>query len=111
MKGINDLSNGIIDKRGSLPLGVFSLSNWTLAGYNVHHDFVLSSYLIRFHFHSHHSVNACLAPACSVDGKHVITIEGIGNTKNPHPVQEVIAKANGRYVAPLMIVFDMSYAF
>jgi aerobic-type carbon monoxide dehydrogenase small subunit (CoxS/CutS family) len=25
-----------------------------------------------------------------VDGKHVITVEGIGNAKNPHPVQEVI---------------------
>ncbi|PKC10690.1 putative xanthine dehydrogenase [Rhizophagus irregularis] len=36
---------------------------------------------------SHYSVNACLAPLCSVDGKHVITIEGIGNVKNPHPVQ------------------------
>jgi xanthine dehydrogenase/oxidase len=36
---------------------------------------------------SHYSVNACLAPLCSVDGKHVITIEGIGNVKDPHPVQ------------------------
>jgi len=24
-----------------------------------------------------------------VDGKHVVTVEGIGNAKNPHPVQEV----------------------
>jgi xanthine dehydrogenase/oxidase len=43
----------------------------------------------------HASVNACLAPLVSVDGKHVITIEGIGNTKNPHPTQERIAKGNG----------------
>jgi xanthine dehydrogenase/oxidase len=43
----------------------------------------------------HASVNACLAPLVSVDGKHVITIEGIGNTKRPHPVQERIAKGNG----------------
>lgn len=43
----------------------------------------------------HASVNACLAPLVSVDGKHVITIEGIGNTKKPHPTQERIAKGNG----------------
>lgn len=43
----------------------------------------------------HASVNACLAPLVSVDGKHVITVEGIGNTKSPHPVQERIAKSNG----------------
>ncbi|KAL9059902.1 MAG: hypothetical protein Q9162_000972 [Coniocarpon cinnabarinum] len=43
----------------------------------------------------HASVNACLAPLVSVDGKHVITIEGIGNVKNPHPAQERIALGNG----------------
>lgn len=43
----------------------------------------------------HASVNACLAPLVSVDGKHVITVEGIGNVKNPHPAQERIAKGNG----------------
>jgi len=43
----------------------------------------------------HASINACLAPLVSVDGKHVITIEGIGNTKKPHPTQERIAKGNG----------------
>ncbi|GAO17406.1 hypothetical protein UVI_02024150 [Ustilaginoidea virens] len=40
-------------------------------------------------------VNACLAPLVSLDGKHVITIEGIGNTKRPHPAQERVAKGNG----------------
>ena len=40
-------------------------------------------------------MNACLAPLASLDGKHVITIEGIGNTKRPHPTQERIAKSNG----------------
>lgn len=30
-----------------------------------------------------------------MDGKHVITIEGIGNVKRPHPAQERIAKSNG----------------
>ena len=43
----------------------------------------------------HASVNACLAPLVSVDGKHVITVEGIGNVKNPHPAQQRIALANG----------------
>ncbi|KAF3933300.1 hypothetical protein ABW19_dt0200309 [Dactylella cylindrospora] len=43
----------------------------------------------------HASVNACLAPVISVDGKHVITVEGIGNSKNPHPAQERIAKWHG----------------
>jgi xanthine dehydrogenase/oxidase len=43
----------------------------------------------------HASVNACLAPLVSVDGKHVITVEGIGNVKRPHPTQERIAKSNG----------------
>ncbi|KAJ3533690.1 hypothetical protein NM208_g7875 [Fusarium decemcellulare] len=43
----------------------------------------------------HASVNACLAPLVSLDGKHVITVEGIGNTQKPHPTQERIAKSNG----------------
>ncbi|KAF1812503.1 xanthine dehydrogenase [Eremomyces bilateralis CBS 781.70] len=43
----------------------------------------------------HASVNACLAPLVSVDGKHVITVEGIGSVKRPHPAQERIAKFNG----------------
>ncbi|KAF2762373.1 xanthine dehydrogenase [Pseudovirgaria hyperparasitica] len=43
----------------------------------------------------HASVNACLAPLVSVDGKHVITVEGIGSVKKPHPAQERIAKSNG----------------
>jgi xanthine dehydrogenase/oxidase len=43
----------------------------------------------------HASVNACLAPLVSVDGKHVITVEGIGNVKSPHPAQERVAMGNG----------------
>ena len=30
-----------------------------------------------------------------VVGKHVITIEGIGNAENPHPLQERMAKLHG----------------
>ncbi|KAJ5388301.1 Xanthine dehydrogenase [Penicillium cosmopolitanum] len=43
----------------------------------------------------HASVNACLAPLVSVDGKHVITVEGLGDVKNPHAVQQRIAIGNG----------------
>eukprot|EP00468_Gymnochlora_sp_CCMP2014_P000995 CAMPEP_0167740308 /NCGR_PEP_ID=MMETSP0110_2-20121227/202_1 /TAXON_ID=629695 /ORGANISM="Gymnochlora sp., Strain CCMP2014" /LENGTH=1376 /DNA_ID=CAMNT_0007624181 /DNA_START=571 /DNA_END=4701 /DNA_ORIENTATION=+ len=44
----------------------------------------------------HRSVNACLAPVCSVDGQHVITIEGIGSVKKGlHPAQEKIASFHG----------------
>ncbi|KAF9439068.1 hypothetical protein BGZ76_000550 [Entomortierella beljakovae] len=43
----------------------------------------------------HLNINGCLTPLCSLDGKHVITIEGIGNHENPHPVQERIALCFG----------------
>ncbi|KAI9741211.1 MAG: hypothetical protein M1834_002925 [Cirrosporium novae-zelandiae] len=43
----------------------------------------------------HASVNACLAPLVSVDGKHVITIEGIGDAKNPHAAQQRVATGMG----------------
>ncbi|KOS21895.1 Xanthine dehydrogenase [Escovopsis weberi] len=43
----------------------------------------------------HASVNACLAPLVSLDGKHVITIEGVGNVNAPHPAQERIARSHG----------------
>jgi xanthine dehydrogenase/oxidase len=43
----------------------------------------------------HLSINACLFPLVGVDGKHVITVEGIGNVDRPHPLQERIAKLHG----------------
>ncbi|KAF8064111.1 xanthine dehydrogenase [Lyophyllum atratum] len=43
----------------------------------------------------HLAVNACLAPIVSVDGKHVITVEGLGNSENPHPLQERMWKMSG----------------
>ncbi|KAJ8045584.1 Xanthine dehydrogenase [Holothuria leucospilota] len=46
--------------------------------------------------HRHIAVNACLAPICSVNGKAVTTVEGIGSTKTTlHPVQERLAAAHG----------------
>ncbi|KAK5175028.1 uncharacterized protein LTR77_000164 [Saxophila tyrrhenica] len=56
---------------------------------------VVSQYNLTTKQIYHASVNACLAPLVSVDGKHVITVEGIGNVKKPHPAQERIAKGNG----------------
>ncbi|ORX63815.1 putative xanthine dehydrogenase HxA [Basidiobolus meristosporus CBS 931.73] len=56
---------------------------------------LVSSYDPKTKKITHTSTNACLAPLCAMDGKHVITIEGIGNAKNPHPVQERIALAHG----------------
>ncbi|KAJ6570341.1 molybdopterin binding aldehyde oxidase/xanthine dehydrogenase [Mycena sp. CBHHK59/15] len=43
----------------------------------------------------HLAVNACLAPIVSVDGKHVITVEGVGSPENPHPLQERLWKMSG----------------
>ncbi|KKA20457.1 Xanthine dehydrogenase [Rasamsonia emersonii CBS 393.64] len=43
----------------------------------------------------HLAVNACLYPLVGVVGKHVITVEGLGNVNNPHPLQERLAKLHG----------------
>ncbi|CAL4940191.1 unnamed protein product [Urochloa decumbens] len=45
---------------------------------------------------SHFAINACLAPLYSVEGMHIITVEGIGDRQRGlHPVQECLAKAHG----------------
>lgn len=47
------------------------------------------------HLH-HRSVNACLCPLYAIEGMHVVTVEGIGNTRDSmHPVQERLATAHG----------------
>ncbi|KAK4419558.1 Xanthine dehydrogenase 1 [Sesamum alatum] len=44
----------------------------------------------------HLAINACLAPLYSVEGMHVITVEGIGNRRNGlHPIQESLAHWHG----------------
>ncbi|KAK7104188.1 xanthine dehydrogenase/oxidase-like isoform X2 [Littorina saxatilis] len=44
----------------------------------------------------HYSVNACLAPLCSMHGLAVTTVEGIGSLSTRlHPVQEKLASAHG----------------
>lgn len=44
---------------------------------------------------SHLPVNACLFPLIACDGKHVITIEGVGSVASPHPLQQRVAKMHG----------------
>ncbi|TKY48375.1 Xanthine dehydrogenase 1 [Spatholobus suberectus] len=45
---------------------------------------------------SHYAINACLAPLYSVEGMHVITVEGLGSCKRGlHPVQESLARTHG----------------
>ncbi|KAI1075775.1 xanthine dehydrogenase [Whalleya microplaca] len=43
----------------------------------------------------HIAVNACLFPLIGIDGKSLITIEGLGSVTRPHPLQERIAKMHG----------------
>lgn len=44
----------------------------------------------------HYAVNACLAPLYSVEGMHIITVEGVGNRKiGLHPIQESLARSHG----------------
>ncbi|KAF8116540.1 hypothetical protein N665_0017s0093 [Sinapis alba] len=44
----------------------------------------------------HYAVNACLAPLYSVEGMHVISIEGVGHHKHGlHPLQESLASSHG----------------
>ena len=46
----------------------------------------------------HLAVNACLYPLIGLEGKSLITIEGLGTVNRPHPLQERIAKM--QYVSP-----------
>lgn len=44
----------------------------------------------------HRSINACLALLGSVEGTHITTVEGLGNTRDGlHPIQERIARLYG----------------
>ncbi|RIB14481.1 molybdopterin binding aldehyde oxidase/xanthine dehydrogenase [Gigaspora rosea] len=68
---------------------------------------MISSYDKTLDKISHISANACLIPLCSVDGKHIITIEGIGNVKNPHPIQERLTLLHGsqcRFCTPGVVM-------
>ncbi|TPX43151.1 xanthine dehydrogenase [Synchytrium endobioticum] len=56
---------------------------------------VVSSYDVVTRRIVHASMNSCLAPLVSVEGKHIITVEGLGNVEHPHPIQEALATAHG----------------
>ncbi|XP_033139719.1 xanthine dehydrogenase 1 isoform X2 [Brassica rapa] len=57
---------------------------------------MVSNYDIKSKTCVHYAVNACLAPLYSVEGMHVISIEGIGHRKlGLHPLQESLASAHG----------------
>ncbi|KAI3838046.1 hypothetical protein MKW98_008997 [Papaver atlanticum] len=44
----------------------------------------------------HSAVNACLTPLYSVEGMHVVPVEGIGNRRQGlHPIQETMARSHG----------------
>lgn len=43
----------------------------------------------------HISINACLFPLLGCEGKHIITVEGIGSVASPHPLQERMSKMHG----------------
>ncbi|KAJ1966806.1 hypothetical protein IWQ62_002234 [Dispira parvispora] len=56
---------------------------------------VVASYESEMDQVAYCSTNACLLPLASVDGKQLITVEGLGNSRKPHPVQERIALCHG----------------
>ena len=41
------------------------------------------------------SVNACLMAAPQLDGRRVLTVEGLGNEENLHPLQEALLEHHG----------------
>lgn len=43
----------------------------------------------------YNAVNSCLIPVLRLHGKHLITIEGLGNPDNLHPIQQVLLDYHG----------------
>eukprot|EP01029_Cantina_marsupialis_P023087 TRINITY_DN56_c0_g1_i4.p1 TRINITY_DN56_c0_g1~~TRINITY_DN56_c0_g1_i4.p1 ORF type:complete len:1465 (-),score=563.56 TRINITY_DN56_c0_g1_i4:265-4659(-) len=43
----------------------------------------------------HVAVNSCSYPLCAVDGKHITTVEGVGNKENMHPIQKALSDGGG----------------
>lgn len=42
----------------------------------------------------HEAVNACLVPAPRLHGRHVLTVEGLGDADNLHPIQQAMLDAH-----------------
>ncbi|KAJ7880705.1 xanthine dehydrogenase/oxidase [Mycena olivaceomarginata] len=55
----------------------------------------------------HLAINACLAPIVSVDGKHIITVEGVGSPEHPHPIQERLWKLSGSQCGIIMSLYAL----
>ncbi|KAJ2715274.1 hypothetical protein H4R19_001292 [Coemansia spiralis] len=56
---------------------------------------MVSRYAVDTGTVEHAAVNACLCPVYAVDGKHVVTVEGLGTAREPHAVQQRIALLHG----------------
>ncbi|KAJ2663363.1 hypothetical protein IW148_002493 [Coemansia sp. RSA 1199] len=56
---------------------------------------MVSTYNVDLGRPTHATANACLYPLYAMDGKHVVTVEGLGSAKHPHPVQQRIALLHG----------------
>ncbi|CAF2930286.1 unnamed protein product [Rotaria sp. Silwood2] len=60
---------------------------------------VISKYDFLTKSNTHFSVNSCLILACTLDGCHILTVEGLGSTHksndNLHPIQRAIAENYG----------------
>ncbi|XP_055357533.1 uncharacterized protein LOC129602526 [Paramacrobiotus metropolitanus] len=53
------------------------------------------------------SINSCLCPILSCDGWEITTVEGLGDQKNPHPIQKQLTEHSGSqcgYCTPGMVM-------
>ena len=48
---------------------------------------VIAEYDTHKNMIKYRTANACLLPVLTINNKQIITVEGIGDTSNPHPVQ------------------------
>ena len=56
------------------------------------------------------AVNSCICPLGSLNGKHVVTVEGLGNEGQLHPVQEAMVQCHGSQCGFCTPGFVMSLA-
>jgi xanthine dehydrogenase/oxidase len=60
---------------------------------------------------THSSVNSCLILLCTLDGCHIVTIEGLGSTHkssgNLHPIQRTIAENYGSQCKTYFSMFKL----